>query len=495
MKENKQKSYREIMKGTSIFGGIQIFQILINILRGKIVALYLGPEGMGISGLFISSLTVIITICGLGINVSSVRYLSAQTNNEDFNKKLQETRIIFFITALLGMLVTMVASFFLSQLSFKSSDFIYSYIVLSFYVFFTLFNSGYNSIFQSVRKLKVIAFANFLPSLIALFATFPLYYFFRMKAVVPGIIAIPFFTFIYYEVVYNKTLKQHYSLRFKEIITLFKEYISLGIFLVIGVIVGNLITYLLNFFISHTGSVSDVGLFNAGISITNQYVGMLFTAMSVDYFPRLSGLINDHEKFNELISDQSEIIIFLAFPLLGVMIVTAPLMISILLSNDFMDIKSFITLISFGMIFKAFSYPYGYVTLAKNSRKTYFIFEVIIANIQLLILNVTGYYFYGLLGLAASFIINYIFYFSEIKIICLSLYKIKTPPKLGLYYFVSIITLFVMTILSFFNQKKSLYINIIIAILGTCYSIFELDKRINLFSHIVKRIKIRGKNE
>ena len=367
MKENKQKSYREIMKGTSIFGGIQIFQILINILRGKIVALYLGPEGMGISGLFISSLTVIITICGLGINVSSVRYLSAQTNNEDFNKKLQETRIIFFITALLGMLVTMVASFFLSQLSFKSSDFIYSYIVLSFYVFFTLFNSGYNSIFQSVRKLKVIAFANFLPSLIALFATFPLYYFFRMKAVVPGIIAIPFFTFIYYEVVYNKTLKQHYSLRFKEIITLFKEYISLGIFLVIGVFVGNLITYLLNFFISHTGSVTDVGLFNAGISITNQYVGMLFTAMSVDYFPRLSSLINDHEKFNELISDQSEIIIFLAFPLLGIMIVTAPLMISILLSDNFMELKSFITLISFGMMFKAFSYPYGYITLAKNS--------------------------------------------------------------------------------------------------------------------------------
>ena len=56
MEEKKDKnSYRSILKGTSIFGGVQIFQIAVNLIRGKFVAMFLGPTGMGISSLFNSS--------------------------------------------------------------------------------------------------------------------------------------------------------------------------------------------------------------------------------------------------------------------------------------------------------------------------------------------------------------------------------------------------------------------------------------------------------
>ncbi|MFK1880757.1 hypothetical protein ACIXEK_02480 [Bacteroides fragilis] len=49
MKDNKDESgYRTILKGTAIFGGVQVFNIVINLIRGKLVALFLGPEGMGI---------------------------------------------------------------------------------------------------------------------------------------------------------------------------------------------------------------------------------------------------------------------------------------------------------------------------------------------------------------------------------------------------------------------------------------------------------------
>ena len=35
-------SYKSIMKGTAIFGGTQFFAILVNLIRGKLVALFLG---------------------------------------------------------------------------------------------------------------------------------------------------------------------------------------------------------------------------------------------------------------------------------------------------------------------------------------------------------------------------------------------------------------------------------------------------------------------
>ena len=52
-------SYKSIMKGTAIFGGTQFFAILVNLIRGKLVALFLGPEGMGISSLMMSSMNTI----------------------------------------------------------------------------------------------------------------------------------------------------------------------------------------------------------------------------------------------------------------------------------------------------------------------------------------------------------------------------------------------------------------------------------------------------
>ncbi|MDE5806551.1 MAG: hypothetical protein K2H76_00415, partial [Muribaculaceae bacterium] len=52
LSEDKENSYRSILKGISIFGGVKIFEIFINLVRGKFVAMFLGPNGMGLSSIF-----------------------------------------------------------------------------------------------------------------------------------------------------------------------------------------------------------------------------------------------------------------------------------------------------------------------------------------------------------------------------------------------------------------------------------------------------------
>ena len=42
----EQSSYRQIVKATSVFGGVQGFNILISIIRSKVVAVLLGPAGI-----------------------------------------------------------------------------------------------------------------------------------------------------------------------------------------------------------------------------------------------------------------------------------------------------------------------------------------------------------------------------------------------------------------------------------------------------------------
>ena len=69
-------SYKSIMKGAAIFGGTQFFTILVNLIRGKLVALFLGPEGMGISSLMMSSMNTIQQFSSLGLNLSIVKEIS-----------------------------------------------------------------------------------------------------------------------------------------------------------------------------------------------------------------------------------------------------------------------------------------------------------------------------------------------------------------------------------------------------------------------------------
>lgn len=75
--------YRSILKATSIFGGTQVLSMLVTIIRSKFVAILIGSAGMGLSSMYMSSLTMIITIFGLGIGTSVVRELSACRENKD----------------------------------------------------------------------------------------------------------------------------------------------------------------------------------------------------------------------------------------------------------------------------------------------------------------------------------------------------------------------------------------------------------------------------
>lgn len=53
------RSYRNIFKATTLFGGVQVYQILISIIRSKFVAVLLGTAGMGIQGMFLSSISLV----------------------------------------------------------------------------------------------------------------------------------------------------------------------------------------------------------------------------------------------------------------------------------------------------------------------------------------------------------------------------------------------------------------------------------------------------
>ena len=82
--------------------------------------------------------------------------------------------------------------------------------------------------------------------------------------------------------------------------------IKLGLVMVLASIVGSIVKNFINIFIINFGSISDLGFYNAGHTIALSYVGMIFTAMSYEYFPRLSRISEDNKKVRKKIINKAK---------------------------------------------------------------------------------------------------------------------------------------------------------------------------------------------
>ena len=83
-KEENDDTYFHILKYTSLFGGVQGLNILVGLVRNKLVAMILGPDGMGIVSLFNSTIRFISDSTGLGIPTSAVKNLSQSVSEREF---------------------------------------------------------------------------------------------------------------------------------------------------------------------------------------------------------------------------------------------------------------------------------------------------------------------------------------------------------------------------------------------------------------------------
>ena len=93
-KTSGNTSYSHIIKYTGLFGGVQFLTILLGIARNKLVAMLLGPSGMGLVSLFNSTTKMMSDATGLGIQTSGVRNMSDAYQNGDKKQMAHTVKLI-----------------------------------------------------------------------------------------------------------------------------------------------------------------------------------------------------------------------------------------------------------------------------------------------------------------------------------------------------------------------------------------------------------------
>lgn len=407
--DDNGNSYRGILKGISLFGGVKVFEILINLVRGKFVALILGPEGMGVNSIFSTSATTMTQISSLGLNLAIVKETAAAKSSPETLRIIAGVALrLTLLTALAGALLCLLFSSWLSRLSFGTDSYSWQFMLLGAAVALMVANGSRLSLLQGLHEVKRLSKASLVGSVTGLVAGVPLYYFFGLHGIVPAIIILSLSMYIFYTFNLQKS-----GVRFDAIGIslrghgpLVRKLLGLGVVLVAGDVILNLCNYLLIIFVREQGSLDTVGLFQASASVTNQMASVVFAAMAMDYFPRLSALADDNASMIQAVNRQTEMITWVLLPLSMILVVAAPLVIQLLFSSKFESAIPLLRLMSVGILLKALSYPMGYITLVKDNRKLYFWMECIFANLLTLTALGGGYLLFGLDGLGWGMIVE-----------------------------------------------------------------------------------------
>ena len=497
---DNQQSYRKVLNATSLFGGVQVINIIISLVRSKVIALLIGPIGMGISNLLLTTMELINGLTNLGLERSAVKDISlanTNSNSKSVAKTISILKKLVWLTITIGIILMIALSPWLSEMAFGNKDYTISFIWISIALLFKQLSSSQLAILQGLRKLQYLAKANLLGNFIGLLITLPLYYFFRIDAIVPAIIIATFMSFIFTYYYSQKLDIAPVAISRKEAVSEGKGMINLGVMLSLSSMITLLVAYIIRIYIGSSNETEelgliDVGLYSAGFVILNSYVGIIFNAMGTDYFPRLSEIANDIIKLRKTVLEQAIVAILLITPIIVVFLAFAPLIIVILYSNEFSPIVAMVTWGILGMIFKAVSWSMGYMIIAKGDSKV-FIKTAIGFNAILLLINIVGYHYGGLEGIGISFFIYYIIHFITIRIITYYRYDFyfeKGFYKIFTFTVIMCLIAFLITFISIPVLKYLLMTGIIIV--SCLYSYRQLDKKIVIKEYlngILKRKK------
>lgn len=371
MSNTRKKSYGEILRSTAIIGGSSAANIVINIARAKIVAVVLGPAGVGLNGIFGSISSLSESLAGLGINNSGVRQIAEAVGSND-SARISTTALVLRRTSvflgILGALSLVLFSNQISRVTFGTDAQAAAICVLAAGLLCRVVASGQGALLQGTRRIAEVSKTAVFSTLTGALLTIPLIYWLREDGVAWALAASSaaglYFSWFYS----RKLLPGASNVKFEQVRGEVAGLLKLGsAFLVSGLMtLGS--AYAIRALIFQQLGDEAAGLYQAAWSVGGMYVGFILQSMASDFYPRLAATGRDDEECNRLVNEQALVSLLLAAAGILLTITLSPLVVRVLYSESFGPAVSVLRWICVGTALQVISWPMGFILVARNAQ-------------------------------------------------------------------------------------------------------------------------------
>lgn len=399
----KIESKHNVAKYILAFGSVQGLIVAISVIRNKLVALLLGPNGVGVMSLYNSAATLVQNATSLGLDKSALNRLSqiAESGDErDVRKTLRLVRSLFAVSALLGVMVMVCFSWALSLIVASDLSYTLQFVALSPMLGFAIIAMGEMVVLKAFRRLKRVAMVSLLSAVSLLGLVTVLFYQYGMSAIIPALVGMTLMHAVIVMCYSCSIYRMEWSFRWsvlREGVPLLK----LGLSFVMAGVLSSASDFLLRSFLYNVSSDVTVGLYNTAYMMAFTYAGIVFTSLDTEYFPRLCGMLADETAdcgvLRTTIRRQIKVSLAIIVPLVAAMYVLLPWLIPLFLSDAFVAAVPMARVTLLAMVCRAVYLPIAYLPLAKGDSATYLTIEALSALLTLLCVT-GGYSLFGLIG-------------------------------------------------------------------------------------------------
>lgn len=414
------------MKAMGLFGGVQVMGIVCSIIRTKLVAMWIGPVGMGLFGLFNNALEMISTGTNLGIRSSSVRDISQAVEKQDTSLVARMVTVVrkwSLWLGLAGALLTLTLAPLLSQVTFGDTTHIWGFVALSIAVLLQALTNGEYAILQGTARLKRLASVTLWGTIVGLAISIPMFYLLGERSILPSIIAYALALAAFAWIFRNREYPPAPVSR-RETFDLGKGFVKLGIYMTLGNFATILASYAFNSWLNIHAGTDQVGYYLAGYTLINKYTGLILTALGMEYYPRLAKVADSRIRLRAYVSQEINIAIAIMAPVATLFILLRQLVVWILYTPEFNVILTFVSWGMIGTVMRTLSWCLAFTILAKGDGKTYLWTEVASAVINL-VLNIVFYRWWGLTGLGVAFLASYVLYTAIVAVVYFKSYRLR----------------------------------------------------------------------
>lgn len=405
-KKEKKDGYQHTIKYLGIFGGAQGFSMLINMLRTKITSVLLGVAGQSIIAISNRTIQMFSDCTGLSLAFSAVRRMSDAYENCDdtvVGHCVKVVRSMAFLTGLLGMLLMLAVTPFISEWIFGGSSDYYltKLLLLSPVVMLMAISNGEIAILRGTRRLNKVAIYSLATSIISLAISVPLYLFVGLGGIFPAIFATAFLqmcVLLYFTLPHYRYKVSPFSLN---LLREGVDMVKMGAGYIFASILTSSAMWLICALLSDLGNGESAGLFSAGFVMITLLPGILFAALDSEYYPRLSGVAAKTDIRNAMVNEQVEVQLLVQAPLLMAFVVAMPLLVPLFYDAEFVLAIAMAQFAMFGMFMRTMTYPISFLPLVNNDTLVFVVLESAY-NILLVTLVVLGFLYDGYMGVGVG---------------------------------------------------------------------------------------------
>ena len=410
-----QTDILKVFTYTSLSTIVKMFTGFISV---KVVAIIIGPSGIALLGQLYSFSAIALTLASGGINLGITKYISEYKDDDSELRNLMSSafKITLFSSLVCGLLMLIFNSY-LSKKIFLTSEYNFVFIVFGFSVILYAFNMMLLSILNGYKDFKNFVKINIANSIIGLGLTLISVFIFGLKGALVAAISyqsVMFFVTIwmlrdyqwldrmyFFGVVKSKILKQYFHYSLMAIAS--AATVPIAQILIRGYVIKNL-------------SIEDAGYWEAMNQLSNMYLMVIISSLSIYFLPTLARLKNKLELKKEILKVY-KVIMPLLFIGLGLVFLFRNIIINLVFSKEFMPMSDLFIWQLVADFFKIAGWILAFNMLAKSMTIAFISTEIIFSSIFIinsyLLVNLGG----SVIGVTQAYLINKVLYFILMLII------------------------------------------------------------------------------